>query len=127
MKGAKSCQKDSIKTLTAESCTPMKKFSISRKNSIIKMTVYMPKVVVWPKTKSQGCRGFITSLSIVVWWGVSYSGVIQIHFCNNSVKTNGEVYRAMLNDVLPPVEVTVFVGKDEWRFRQDSAPVHKDF
>ncbi len=35
---------------------------------------------------------------------------------------NGEVYRSMLNDILPPLEETVFVDKDEYCFQQDSAP-----
>ncbi len=38
-------------------------------------------------------------------------GAIQIHFCDTGVKTNGEVYRSMLNNVLSPVEEMVF--KDE--------------
>ncbi len=46
---------------TAEFYLPMKKFSILRRNSIAKMTTYMPKVVMKPKTKSQG---FIAPFSI---------------------------------------------------------------
>ncbi len=38
---------------------------------------------------------------------------------------NGEVYRAMLNDVLLSLEETVFIDEDEWCFQQDSAPAHK--
>ncbi len=38
---------------------------------------------------------------------------------------NGEVYWAMLNDGLLPLEKTVFVDEDEWCFYQDSAPIHK--
>ncbi len=59
-------------------------------------------------------RGLEESSSplVIVWWGVTFSGATQIHFCDASVKTNDEVYQAMLNDVLPLLEETVFVDKD---------------
>ncbi len=90
-----------------------------------KMTTYMPKVITRPKTKSQRFRGVIASLLGMVWWGVSYSCATQIHFCNAGVETNGEVYKATVNDVLPSQEETVFADKDEWCFQQDSAPAQK--
>ncbi len=82
-----------------ESCLPIKRFSVSKRNSIAKITTYMPKVVMRPKTKSQEFREIIT-IVIIVWWSVSYSGTTRIHFCDAGVKTNGEVYRAVLNDAL---------------------------
>ncbi len=36
---------------------------------------------------------------VMVCWQVSYPGATQIHFCNTSVKTNGEIYRVTLNHV----------------------------
>ncbi len=50
---------------------------------------------------------------VMVWQGVSYSSAIQIHFCDANVKTNGEVYRAILNDVLQPLEEIVFMDEYE--------------
>ncbi len=38
---------------------------------------------------------------------------------------NGRAYRAILNDVLLPLEETVFADENEWCFQQDSAPTHK--
>ncbi len=55
-------------------------------------------------------------LLVMVWWGILYSGATQIYFCDVGVKTNGEIYRAMLNDVSLPVEEAVFVDKGEWCF-----------
>ncbi len=51
----------------------------------------------------------------MVWWGVLYFGAIQFHFCDSSVKTNGDVYWAMLNHVLLPLAETVFADEDKWR------------
>ena len=31
-------------------------------------------------------------LSVMVWWGVLYCGMTNIHFCESGVKTNGAVY-----------------------------------
>ncbi len=88
----------------------MKRFSISRRNSVAKMILYMPKFVTRPKTKRVQ-RGHYFLL-VTVWWGGLYSSKTWIHFCNAGVKTNGEVYQVMFN-VLPPLEEIVFVYKDE--------------
>ncbi len=102
---------------TTESRLPMEKFSILRRNSIAKVTTYMPKIVTRSKTKSQGFREaspHLTSIAIGnSLGGVSCSGATQIHFCYTGVKTNGEVYQAILNNVLPRMEETVFVDEDE--------------
>ncbi len=78
------------------------------------MTVYIPKVVTRPKTKYQGSKGAISCPTIVN--GLVGSFILrrtQIHFCETGVKMNDEVYRVMLNDILPPLEETVFVDQDE--------------
>ncbi len=78
------------------------------------MTTYVLKVVMRPKTKSQGFTGVITHPKLVmVWWGISYPGATRIHFCNVGVKTNSEVYRGILNNVLPPLEETVVKSADK--------------
>ncbi|CAH1968545.1 unnamed protein product [Acanthoscelides obtectus] len=46
--------------------------------------------------------------SVMVWWGVSYEGVTQLHFCKQGVKTKAANYQS---DILDPI--------------QDSAPAHK--
>ncbi len=61
------------KMYTAKFCLPTKKFSISRRNSIAEMTTYMPKVIIRPKTKSQGFQRGHHPLLVTVWQGVSYS------------------------------------------------------
>ncbi len=48
-----------------------------------------------------------------------------VHFCDADVKTNGEVYRAILTDVLPPLEENVFADRDKWCFQQDSTLPYK--
>ena len=62
--------------------------------------------------------------SVMVWWGVSYHGVTDIHFCEAGVKTNASVYEKMLEDVVEPLSESLFAGKP-WCFQQDSAPAHK--
>ncbi len=62
---------------------------------------------------------------VMVWWGILYFGATHIHFYDPDVKMYGEVYRAVLNDFLPPLEETVFRNEDESCFQQDSASAHK--
>ncbi len=52
------------KTRAAKSPSPPKRFSISKRNSITKMTTYMAKVIMRPKTKSQGFEEVITTTPI---------------------------------------------------------------
>ncbi len=58
----------------------------------------------------------------IVWCGVSYFGTTEIHFCESGVKTNGAVYRKMLQDIVEPLSDTLFEGVEDWCFQQDSAP-----
>lgn len=62
--------------------------------------------------------------SVMVWWGASYEGVTEPHFCEQGVKTNGKVYVEMLENVVEPLKDTLFHG-EHWIFQQDSAPAHK--
>lgn len=62
--------------------------------------------------------------SVMVWWGVSYQGVTEVHFCEQGVKTSGKLYVQMLEDVVAPLNDTLF-DREEWVFQQDSAPAHK--
>ena len=63
--------------------------------------------------------------SVMVWWGVNYSGATQLHFCEKGVKTSVKVYE---NTVLEPIvrglNITLFRNQ-HWTFEQDSAPAHK--
>jgi DDE superfamily endonuclease len=63
--------------------------------------------------------------SVMVWWGVSYDGATKIHFCDAGVKTNAAVYECMLDDVVKPLNHSLFENEDNWCFQQDSAPAHK--
>jgi len=61
----------------------------------------------------------------MVWWGVTYEGVTNIHFCDAGVKTNAAVYKCMLDDVVEPLNHSLFENMDNWCFQQDSIPAHK--
>ncbi len=63
--------------------------------------------------------------SVMVWWGVSYEGATKIHFCDAGVKTNAAVYEKMLDDVVEPLNRSLFENTEDWCFQQDSAPAHK--
>ena len=63
--------------------------------------------------------------SVMVWWGVSYEGVTQLHFCQQGVKVKAKNYQSdILEPVVKPLSHTLFHNKD-WVFQQDSAPSHK--
>lgn len=63
--------------------------------------------------------------SIMVWWGVSYQGVTQLHFCEKGVKTSAKNYQSdILEECVRPLTETMFSG-EHWVFQQDSAPAHK--
>lgn len=62
--------------------------------------------------------------SVMIWWGVSYEGVTQLHFCEKGVKTSAPVYQEMLEQVVKPLNTSLF-DKNRWIFQQDSAPAHK--
>lgn len=63
--------------------------------------------------------------SVMVWWGVSYDGVTDLHFCEKGVKTSAKVYQqSVLEDVVKPLNDTLFQNQP-WTFQQDSAPAHK--
>ncbi len=61
--------------------------------------------------------------SVIIWWGISYNHVTLIHFHEKGVKTLDAVYRNILNDVVEPLNETLFDG-EHWVFQQDSAPGH---
>lgn len=63
--------------------------------------------------------------SVMVWWGVSYDGITDLHFCEKGVKTSARVYQqTILEDVVKPLNHTLFQNQS-WTFQQDSAPGHK--
>ena len=63
--------------------------------------------------------------SVMVWWGVSYDGVTDLHFCEQGVKTSAKVYqKTVLEAVVKPLNNSLFQNQP-WTFQQDSAPAHK--
>ena len=63
--------------------------------------------------------------SVMVWWGVSYLGVTELHFCTQGVKTSAKSYlEDILEIVVKPLRETLF-KEQHWIFQQDSAPTHK--
>ena len=63
--------------------------------------------------------------SVMVWWGVAYDGVTQLHFFEQGVKTKATNYQSdVLEKVVKPLSDTLFSG-EQWIFQQDSAPTHK--
>jgi transposase len=62
---------------------------------------------------------------VMVWWGVSYLGVSELHFCEKGVKISAKVYQdTVLETVVKPLNDTMFKNI-HWTFQQDSAPGHK--
>ncbi len=59
----------------------------------------------------------------MIWWDISYDHVTLIHFCEEGVKTSGTVYRNMREEVVAPLNETLFDG-EYWVFQQDSVPGH---
>lgn len=69
-------------------------------------------------------RGHFPS-SLMVWLGVSYWGLTEVHFCEKGVKTNAVVYQnTVLTNLVEPVSHTMFNNR-HWVFQQDSAPAHR--
>ena len=63
--------------------------------------------------------------SVMVWWGVSYEGTTELHFCEKGVKTSAKVYQeTVLERLVKNLNNTLFHGQN-WSFQQDSAPAHK--
>ncbi|CAI6362976.1 unnamed protein product [Macrosiphum euphorbiae] len=61
----------------------------------------------------------------MVWWGVSWHGVTEIHFCEKGVITGARVYQTtVLDPILRHLNSTLFKGID-WVFQQYAAPGHK--
>ncbi len=53
---------------------------------------------------------------VMVWWEVSYTGASEIHFCKHGVKTLAKVYQEMLENVVKPLNSTLFQNKP-WVFQ----------
>ncbi len=68
IKGSKSCYKGSKRTHIAESCLPMKRSSISRRNPVTKMVAFVLKVVMRQNTKFPVFRGVINPISNGLVW-----------------------------------------------------------
>lgn len=63
--------------------------------------------------------------SVIVWWGMSFEGVSQLHFCEQGVKTRAINYESdILEKVVKPLSDTFFAGQ-HWIFQQDSVLAHK--
>ncbi len=88
------------------------KFS-SQNDHIYAKSCYEPKDKSWRVQRGHHSSPFSNCWvgSFVLWW--------------YGVKTNGEIDWAVLNDVLPSLEKTVFADEDEWGFQWDSVPTHK--
>lgn len=62
--------------------------------------------------------------TVMVWWGVSYAGVTDIHFCEKDVKTTAKIYQKnVLEQMVKPLNITLFQNK-HWVLQQDSAQAH---
>ncbi|RVE45818.1 hypothetical protein evm_009499 [Chilo suppressalis] len=68
-------------------------------------------------------RGHFPS-SLMVWLGVSYWGLTEVHFCEKGVKTNAVVSKYSPDEPCGTVSHTMFKNK-HWLFQQDSAPAHR--
>lgn len=50
--------------------------------------------------------------SVMVWWGIHYGSVTSNHFCEKGVKTSGAVYCCMQDEVVKPLNETLFEFDD---------------
>ena len=51
--------------------------------------------------------------SVMVWWGVSFNGTTQLHFCEQGVKTSAHVYQTtVLEPIVKPLNTTMFPNAD---------------
>ncbi len=79
-----------------------------------------------PRTVSQltnvSCMCNAVTSSVIIWWGVLYNDETNEHFCEIKVKTSGKAHIKMLEDVVKPLNDTLFENKDQWSFQQDLAP-----
>ncbi len=48
--------------------------------------------------------------TVMIWWGVSYYGVTDIHFGKPGIKTNSSEYQTMLEKVVEPLKNTLLAG-----------------
>ncbi|UYV85194.1 hypothetical protein LAZ67_X004905, partial [Cordylochernes scorpioides] len=63
--------------------------------------------------------------SFMGWWGVSYQGVTDLHFCAKGVKNTAKNYQEdILEQIVKPLNTKMFSG-EHWTFQQDSAPAHR--
>ncbi|RVE46946.1 hypothetical protein evm_008425 [Chilo suppressalis] len=61
----------------------------------------------------------------MVWLGVSYWGLREVHFCEKGVRSNAVVYQnTVLMNLVEPVPHTMFDNR-HWVLQQDSAPAHR--
>ncbi|GJQ76853.1 hypothetical protein Trydic_g15059 [Trypoxylus dichotomus] len=62
-------------------------------------------------------RGHHSAMTMV-WWGVAYGGVTQLHFCKQGVKTLAGNYQIdILEKAVKPLNDSLFAGK-HWVFQQ---------
>ena len=64
------------------------------------------------------------SSSVIVWWGVSYSGATQLHFCEKWVKPARKFMRTLYWRPVRVLNAALFRNQ-HWTFQKDSAPAHK--
>lgn len=64
------------------------------------------------------------SAQVMVWWGISWHSVTQIHFCERGVKTGTRIYQmSVLEPLVKTLNHILFEGIN-WVFQQDSVPTH---
>lgn len=101
------------KIFTIEECCNRQNDRVYAKNSQ-EASVAVPRVQ----------RGHHPSY-VMIWLGVSYSGLTQVHFCEKGVKTGAKVYQeTVLEPIVKPLSHSLFQNQP-WVFQQDSAPAHK--
>ncbi len=104
------CSKDSRITHFTRSFLLTRKLSVLKSHSTNKIIAYTQS--------SEGARNKFPRVlrghhpeSVMIWWGISYNHVTPIHFREKEVKTSGVVYWNMLDEVVEPLNETLFDGE----------------
>lgn len=77
-----------------------------------------------PDTEKRVAERVQKAESVMVWAAISARGKTPLHFVDQGVKINRQVYADMIREHLLPYAEQDFEGEN-WCFQQDSAPAHK--
>ncbi len=84
-----------LRARNIETSSSQIRFFLSRKNWIVRITKCMHRAATKPWVICIHHPPFV-----MIWWGMSYHSTIQIHFCEQGVKTGKKVYCRMFEEIV---------------------------